>query len=637
MTRFTTILALAVLARPAAGAPATKPADPASDLKALGVRTRADLVRRFPPASGAAGDIPAIGSCTRLSSGEREALTKLVTNGIDPDNLVSLAFGCNETAGIVIDIAFDKVAADKQRTGVWQVLRASAPTATASLTTLYRYEGESMQNFMEWANEVMVNTQTLVDIDGDGKLDAVIASDAHEGGARMHYLTLRLWRSRDQRLVELGTYDDTAFLVPGSRAPFVIAEQRSRPEDGTIESSYRCLSREGVVEICPAVVQARHVMRMFEITGWFVDGHVYEPTKSPLPDRELAAQLLTELEIPASVQGRYLAELPPTTPAIRVARVIDGFLATAVTRKYGEVIEGPPPVDRRPAKLQALLGDAPCVAAPARVASDVEVWIHSHDAEVIVTAGECERGKPCRWTTPTKPVIADSCVDGARGYALATWSYDDTAANERLTRSVLFSLAPTLAPLATATHRGQITICAACGDSLIGNVIDVELHRHGSQLIATVFDVLMVPEQSTGTQTASTFVDGIRAAAPPAKPDLGRVEWSHIGEPTTEFKGLLVAAISGGTVYLHFDGTSWEQVLEIRYDATSTLPASASRAARYLLDDSMRAKAVGNLRSFQLTTWASTPGVRTVVRHDLVTAGASAAVLAAVDAEAAAM
>jgi len=494
-----------------------------------------------------------------------------------------------------------------------------------------------MQNFMEWANEVVVNTQTLVDIDGDGKLDAVIASDAHEGGARQHYLTLKLWRSRDQRLVELGTYSDTAFLAPGSRAPFVITAEHTRSEDGTIEFRYRCLSAEGVVDLCPAVVQARHTMRMFEIASWFVNGHEYGPMKSPVPDRELAAKLMTELEVPVSVQGRYLAELPPTTPQIRVARVIEDFLAPGVSRKYGEIVEGPPPADRRPAKLQALLGDAPCVAAPSRVASDVEQWIRSHDGEALVTAGECERGKPCRWTAPTKPVIADSCVDGARGYALAIWSYDDTAQNERLGRSVLFSLAPTLGPLATATHRGQISICAACDDSMIGNSIDVDLHRRGSRLIATVFDISMLREQTTGPQTASTFVDGIRAAAPPARPTLGRAEWTRLSEPYAELKGLLTASTGQGTLYLHFDGSSWQQVVEIPYGTTATLPASASRAARYLFDESMRVKALGNLRSFQLTTWASTPGVRTATRHDLVTAGASGAVLAAVDAEAAAM
>jgi hypothetical protein len=396
------------------------------------------------------------------------------------------------------------------------------------------------------------------------------------------------------------------------------------------------VSAAGVVDLCPAVVQARHVMRMFEIAGWFVDGHEYGPNKSSLPDRELAAQLMTELEIPASMQGRYLAELPPTTPAIRVARAIERFLAPAVTRKYGEIVDGrPPPVDRRPAKLQALLGDAPCTAAPPRVTSDVEVWIRAHEAEVLVTAGECERGKPCRWTAPTKPVIADSCVDGARGYVLATWSYDDTAQNERLGRSVLFSLAPTLTPLATATNRGQINICAACDGGVVGNSLDIDLHRHGSQLIATVFD--SNSRDQPATTTISTFVDGIRAATPPARADRGRAEWSRLGEPTIEFKGLLVAAMSGGTVYLHFDGTSWEQVVEIRYDATTTLPASASRAARYLLDESRRTTAVANLRNFTPKWWASDPVSRASTHRDLVLAGAPEALVATVDAEAAAM
>jgi len=44
--------------------------------------------------------------------------------------------------------------------------------------------------------------------------------------------------------------------------------------------------------------------------------------------------------------------------------------------------------------------------------------------------------------------------------------------------------------------------------------------------------------------------------------------------------------------------------------------------------------ALGNLRSFELKKWAADPAA---TRHDLVLAGASAAVLAAVDAEVAAL
>lgn len=255
MTRFATILTLAALAGPAAGAPqpATNPADPASELQQLGLRVQKDLARRFPGPTGDIehGDIPAIGPCARPTAAERDALTKRVTRGINPDDVVRVAFGCKESSGIVVDVAFDRVD-NTRRTGVWRVHRASAATSTATLATLHEYAGTSMQDFMEWADEVVVFTQLLVDLDGDGTLDAVIGSDQHEGGARRHNLTLRLWRSRDRRIVDLGTYDDTASLAAGSRsAAFVLVAERMHA-DGSQELRYRCVSAAGIVDICPA-------------------------------------------------------------------------------------------------------------------------------------------------------------------------------------------------------------------------------------------------------------------------------------------------------------------------------------------------------------------------------------------------
>lgn len=59
--------------------------------------------------------------------------------------------------------------------------------------------------------------------------------------------------------------------------------------------------------------------------------------KSALPDRELAAQLLTELEIPALARAELVARMPPTTPEVHVARDIARFLAPAVAMKHGEI------------------------------------------------------------------------------------------------------------------------------------------------------------------------------------------------------------------------------------------------------------------------------------------------------------
>ena len=640
MTRFATILTLVALAGPAVGAPqpAADPTDPASELQQLGLRVQQDLARRFPGSTGDGehGDIPAIGSCARPTAAERDALTKRVTRGIDPEDIGRVAFGCKEPSGIVVDVAFDKV--DHQvdrtaRTGVWRVYRASAAASTATLTKLYEYEGTSIQDFMEWANEVIVFTQLLADIDGDGTLDAVIGSDQHEGGARHHDLTLRLWRSRDRRIADLGTYDDTASLIVGSRAPVMLVAARMRP-DGSQELRYRCVSAAGAVEICPAVAQARHIGRMAEIAGWFVGGHEYEPMKSALPDRELAAQLLTELEIPASAQARLVAKMPPTAPEVRVARDIARFLAPAVATKHGEILEVPPPADPRPAKLQALLGDAPCTKAPPRVVTDVERWMRAHEADALLDTGECKRGEACPWTHPSTPVIADSCVDGARGYALATWNYDDPSRNERITRAVVFSLAPALAPLATATSHAEIEVCAACGGGGTGTWLDVEFHRRGARLISTIIETKLADNQST--TTISSFVDGTRAAAlaTPTAPG-AEVTRGRLREPEALCNGVVEISSGSGIVYSHFDGTSWQPIVEVPWGISAPLPASASPAAKFLFDDSLRVFARWALRDFDPARWANDGAIRATTRRDLVHAGASAAMLARIDAEAA--
>lgn len=637
MTRFATILTLVALAGPAAGAPqpATDLADPASELQQLGLRVQQDLARRFPGPTGDVehGDIPAIGACARPTAAERGALTELVTRGINPDEVGRVAFGCKEPSGIVVDVAFDKVdhkVDHTARTGVWRVHRASAATSTATLTTLYEYEGTSIQDFMEWANEVIVFTQLLVDLDGDGTLDALIGSDQHEGGAMQHDLTLRWWRSRDRRIVDLGTYGDTVTLAGGSRsAPFVLVSEW-KPPDGSPERRYRCVSAAGAVEICPAVVQARHIGRMSEIAGWFASGHVYEPMKSALPDRELAAQLLTELEIPASARAQLVARMPPTPPEVRVARDIARFLAPAVATKYGEILEVPPPADPRAAKLQALLGDAPCTKAPPRVVTDVERWMRAHEADALLATGDCKPGEACPWTHPSTPVIADSCVDGARGYALATWKYEDPSLDERITRAVVFSLAPALAPIATATSRETIKPCGACGGGDAGTSLDVEFHRRGARLVSTIIEKLA---ESQSTTTVSTFVDGTRAAAP-VTPGT-EVAWGRLHEPDAIYKGIVETASGSGTVYLHFDGTSWQRIAEVSWGSNMVPPAPASPAAKFLFDDNQRGYARWALRKFDPARWASDGAVRAATRRDLVRAGASAAMLARIDAEAA--
>jgi hypothetical protein len=258
--------------------------------------------------------------------------------------------------------------------------------------------------------------------------------------------------------------------------------------------------------------------------------------------------------------------------------------------------------------------------------------MRAHEADALLATGECKRDEACPWTHPSTPVIADSCVDGARGYALATWNYEDPSRDERVTRAVVFSLAPALAPIATATSHATIKVCGACGGGDDGTWLDVEFHRRGARLVSTIIETRLADGQST---TVSTFVDGTRAAALPTPAVPGaEVGWGRLREPEGICKGIVETASGSGTVYLHFDGTSWQRIVEVPYGNTA-LPASASPAAKFLFDDSQRVYARWHLRDFDPTKWASAGTVRAATRRDLVLAGASAAMLARIDAEAA--
>jgi hypothetical protein len=149
---------------------------------------------------------------------------------------------------------------------VWSVVRASAPTADATLTTLRHYEGTAELDFREWANEVMVSVQALVDIDGDGTLDALIVRDHREGGASHHDFSVRLSRSSTGTSVEVGNYDDVVNLVrPAPGGLYVVAGQPHTP-DAKTHLRYACLPPTGNVGPCPDVVAARRRERKAEIS-----------------------------------------------------------------------------------------------------------------------------------------------------------------------------------------------------------------------------------------------------------------------------------------------------------------------------------------------------------------------------------
>ena len=590
----------------------TAVAAPGDDLRALGLRVRAELARGLLPISGDLDhrEIPAIGACTRPTAAQRASLEARVraNGGI-------AAFGCVEPTGIVLDVTDDVRDKTGHRTGVWSVVRASAPAADATLTTLRHYEGTSSQDFMEWANEVTVSTQALVDIDGDGTLDAVIVRDQHEGGARRHDLTVRLWRSSTGKSVELGAYDDVVYLVsPAPGGMFVVAGQRRTPDDKA-SFHYACLAPTGKLSLCPDVAAARRRLRKAEIAGWFIDGHTYE-LGDARPDRERLAALLDELEIPAAAQAPLLAAAPPTTPTHRVAREVARVVTPRLSTRYDEVVDAPPPADRRPARLAALLDDAPCTDAPASAARELAAWIAAHDPAAIAASGACKPGAPCAFTRPDKPTIA-ACGNGPASLMFATWSYVDPEAGVGVVRSAVFRRGPSLAPVVSAL------LCTACGDVFKGEALNATLYRHAGHSIAII-------QGSGATRAMSVVVDGAPGAAPPAG---AKPAW--LGEPDATLGDVVATGTPQGTTYWHFDGASWSAIVTVPFDDVAALPATASPAARFVFEDAQRTFARGRLQRFEPGKWAADPAARAALRRDLVRIDADPATLARVDAEAA--
>jgi hypothetical protein len=305
-----------------------------------------------------------------------------------------------------------------------------------------------------------------------------------------------------------------------------------------------------------------------------------------------------------------------------VAREVARVVAPRLPTRYGEVVDAPRPADRRPARLAALLGDAPCTDAPANVARELAAWITAHDAAAIAASGACKSGAPCAFTRPGKPTIA-ACADGIASLVFATWTYADGAANVELVRSAVFRRGPSLVPVVSATATHMAVPCAACGDAFEGETLGATLYRHAGHPIAIV-------QRSGATTAMSVVVDGAPGAAPPE-----RAEPARLREPDATLGDLVETGAPDGTTYWHFDGASWSAIVTVPYDVAAALPATASPAARFVFEDAQRTFARWSLQQFEAGKWATDPAARAALRRDLVRVHVDPATLARIDAEAA--
>ena len=196
----------------------------------------------------------------------------------------------------------------------------------------------------------------------------------------------------------------------------------------------------------------------------------------------------------------------------------------------------------------------------------------------------------------------------------------ECASGATLIRSAVFRRGASLTEVVSAAATRAASVCVACDDHA-GEVLGATLYRHAGHAIALV---------SNERNELTVVVDGGVGPAPPA----GAARAS-LREPAVALGDVAATSAPRETTYWHFDGARWQSIVTVPFGDAATAPADAPPAARLLFDADQRAFGRWSLQSFDANAWAVDPAARAALRRDLVRAGADAATLARVDAEAA--
>ena len=598
-------------------------------LVALGQRILASL----PPPPPYTPDLVAVGPCVRPTAEERTTLRRAIaatTPGARPASLM-LGFGCKDPGGVVVDVAYERAARGKHVEGVWRVVHVEAATAGAHVTTLaelVRVLAASPDDDDRRADESKLATLALIDLDGDGSLDPVVARIFAR--TLHHDIELAVWCSARRGLTAIGTVPDVVSIdVPREQAspPLVL---RIRPFAQDLQIAYRCVEASGTLDRCPAIARVRRSDEREQIARAFADSTYSSPgNRHGLHelDRELLAEFLDTLDTPRDERASLLALVPPGRPEILVARAI----ARVRTSRADDALLQPP--DPRPATLLALLGDARCTAATAAATTaaraEIAAWIHDHDARDLRDHGMCTAATRCDALHPTELEIQASCVAGERAYYTASWSYLEVPSPAR---NALFYLAG-----------GVVTRVASAADPRHSSqTLATKLYRHGGALVA----LLLWPDEIvTGGGAGYDYVrrrayaiDGVLTDLPTR----ARTDWYRFGQIEYAARGALDAddliaewSDSRGEVALwHWDG-AWTQVVAFPLNLHDR-PASAGLAARWLWDQAQLTLATKLLHEFQydFMAWRTSAERRADTTAALVTVGADPSIIARVKAEA---
>jgi hypothetical protein len=242
-TRETESMARAVdaaVARVHAARAAAAQAAAAADAAADAARADEELVEDI---AVERGQITAYGACDRPSASTAGALRRRVQHFIDSrvgtpaeTDEEAIFFGCMEPGGIIVDAR-----ADRGQSGDWWVLRVT-PDA---IRVLAHARGTAFMHWMEWADERSVHTAALLDLDGDGALEAVLTAQAREGGAVSGSYVVRV--ARGNRTTVVGTLEGN-LTVEGLEGDSLAVRTTAEPPDAT--EVRRCVGARGPWRRC---------------------------------------------------------------------------------------------------------------------------------------------------------------------------------------------------------------------------------------------------------------------------------------------------------------------------------------------------------------------------------------------------
>ena len=481
----------ALCAEAVAAADPAPSSDPiAARMRALAVEKRDALQKIYPELAPANDEwLPALGPCKRPDDAQRAVIRATIDAwiagqlnvGKDTQLMIGqVRAGCDEAAGIVVDVQADMLP-EHNHQGHWWILRIK----DRAVDVLGHHRGTATEDYMEWADETQLFTVGLADLDRDGTLDVIAGLSSHEGGAFDHHTMLSSILSRTHRTVKIAEFDDSASLARGQRHrpgdPVVVSIHERRRGGAPERVFYRCLDTRPELFRCSATRRAKQLDAAWEaVSAWTGNG-----TSSPL-DSDLVAEQLAALDAPADEQAQILAQVLETSPGLRLARRLARFTypdddRTDTERAAAELADA----QAASARLSEALGARPCSlseAARARAAQDrLRAWGKGHAPTGDTT---CTPSSGC--VPATRFEILGGCTAARGSYYELAWKPSSGSYGVHR-HALVFAAGNAVTPLRDFAAVGDDSPPPAAGDSLDPG-FSVMFSRQGDAAAAIVLD-----------------------------------------------------------------------------------------------------------------------------------------------------